>query len=175
MSDLLQKLERIEREFPEYLKGALKRMPIVFQGYIGAEMNFKEEQRDAVAFAPSSSDKLDLGSGALYKSFKVKNKNNYYKENDDGFEIGSKLPYATIHEYGGFIKSKGRMHKFFWAKWLETGSPYYKRLFFAVLKNKGVTIKARPYFHPAEKKFEEEGVPKIENIILKRIAAIINE
>lgn len=173
--DLLQKLERVEREFPEYLRGALKRMPFILQGYIGAEMDFREQQRNSIAIAPSGSDRLQTGEGALYKSFAPKDKNNFYEERGDGFTVGSKLPYATIHEYGGFIRSKGKMAGYFWARYYDTKSPYYKNLALAVRKNGGVNIKAKPYFHPAEKKFESEGLPELQNMVLKQIAAIINE
>ena len=173
--DLLQKLERIEREFPEYLKGAIKRAPVIFQGYIGDAMDFREQQRDSVVFAPSSSTKLQIGKGALYRSFGVKDKNNFYEERADGFTLGSKLPYATIQEEGGFIKSKGKMPSYFWARYYATKSPYYKNLALAVKKNGGVNIKAKPYFRPAEKKFASEGVYELQNNILKQIAAIINE
>jgi len=175
MSDLIQKLERIEREFPEHLKGAIKKMPFVLQGYIGAEMDFREQQRDSVAFAPSSSAKLQTGKGTLFKSFAPKDKNNIYEERADGFTVGSKLPYARIQEEGGFIKTKGKMASYFWARFFATGSPYYKNLALAVRKNGGVNIKARPYFKPAEKKFENEGIPQLQAIILKQISAIINE
>ena len=173
--DLLQKLERIEREFPEHLKGALKRMPFIFQGYIGAEMDFREQQRNSVAFAPSGSSKLQTGKGTLYKSFAPKDKNNIYEERSDGFTVGSKLPYATIQEYGGFVKSKGKMHSYFWARYYDTKSPYYRNLALSVQKKGGVNIKAKPYFAPAEKKFSNEGVNELHNMVLKQIAAIINE
>lgn len=179
--DLLQKLERVEREFPEHLKGALKRMPFIFQGYIGAEMDFREQQRNSVAFAPSSSQKLQTGKGTLYKSFAPKDKNNIYEERSDGFTVGSKLPYATIQEYGGFVESKGKMTSFFWGKFYATGSPYYRNLALSLMKKKregkkvGVNMKAKPYFAPAEKKFSNEGVNELHNMVLKQIAAIINE
>lgn len=175
MNDLQQKLAQVEREFPGYLKGALKRMPFLLQGYIGAEMDYREQQRDAIPTAPSKSAKLQTGRGALFQSFLPKGKGNFFEEHDDGFTIGSSLKYAEIHETGGFVKSKGKMDKFFWAMFYKTKSPYYRSLALAAKKHGGIHIRARPYFRAAEKKFESEGIPILHNIILKRIAEIINE
>jgi hypothetical protein len=54
-----------------------------------------------------------------------------------------------VQEFGGFIASKGNMHKYFWAKFAETKQPYFKNIALSVKKKGGVNIPARPYFNPA--------------------------
>lgn len=101
-------------------------------------------------FAPSTSKKLDVRTGKLSKSFVPNDKNNIFKmKYQNGrlnLEYGSSLPYANIHEKGGFIKTKGKMEGYFWYKFASTNNPYWKYLALAVRKNGGVNIPARPYF-----------------------------
>lgn len=60
-------------------------------------------------FAKSMNKNLQDKTGTLYRSFTPRDKNNItdIKYNSDGVQItyGSKLPYASIHETGAFIKA----------------------------------------------------------------------
>lgn len=124
------------------------------QAYIGKRMNRRAGSVGNIAgvevFSPSSSKQLDVRSGKLLRSFSPSDPNNIFELKWNGNkltgEFGSKLPYAAIHEYGGFIKSKGKMAKYFWYKYMSTGNPYYRSLALAVEKRGGVQIPKREYF-----------------------------
>jgi phage gpG-like protein len=134
---------------PVILK-SLERMPFVMQAYIGANMEFRGA---ADRIAPSTSSKLAINSGNLFRSFTKGQPGNVFRVSQEGdnFEVeyGSDLPYARVQEFGGFIASKGNMHKYFWAKFAETKQPYFKNIALSVKKKGGVNIPARPYFNPA--------------------------
>lgn len=61
------------------------------------------------------------------------------------------IPYAAIHEFGGFIASQGKMHKYFWAKFAETKLPFYRIMALSVLKKGGVDIKKHPFIAPGSR------------------------
>ena len=44
----------------------------------------------------------------------------------DGVRFSSYVPYAAIHNEGGKITVTGKMKKFFWAKFKETGEVGWK-------------------------------------------------
>ena len=94
-------------------------------------------------------------------------------------KIGSKLPYANIHERGGFIAAKkykvtksGRkipaMAAYFWAMYFKSNqaNPFFKTMALSVTKKGGVDIPARPYFDSAikaiQKHYDEVIYPDIE-------------
>lgn len=156
--------QALEAILKPIISDSLQKFPFVMQGYIGREMEFRGK---AERIAPSTSTKLATYSGALFRSFSRGADGNIYKVNNNGgifeLEYGSSLPYAKIQEYGGFIKSKGNMHKYFWARFAETKIPYFKNLALHVKKAGGVTIPARPYFNPAVEKFKQDN--KLQNDI----------
>jgi phage gpG-like protein len=137
---------------------SLNKLPFVMQAYIGANMEFRGA---ADRIAPSTSSKLAINSGTLFRSFSKGQPGNVFKvsQNGDNFEAeyGSDLPYARVQEFGGFIASKGQMHKYFWAKFAETKQPYFKNIALSVQKKGGVNIPARPYFNPAVEKLRNDG------------------
>jgi phage gpG-like protein len=128
------------------------------QAYIGTNMEFRGA---ADRIAPSTSSKLAINSGNLFRSFSKGQPGNVFRvlQNGDNFEAeyGSDLPYARVQEFGGFIASKGNMHKYFWAKFAETKQPYFKNIALSVQKKGGVRIPARPYFNPAVEKLRNDG------------------
>jgi hypothetical protein len=159
---------------PVILK-SLERMPFVMQAYIGTNMEFRGA---ADRIAPSTSSKLAINSGNLFRSFTKGQPGNVFKVSQEGdnFEVeyGSSLKYAAIQEFGGFIKAtpvtvikskSGRnmnkstyvMAQFFWAKYYTTKQPYFKRLALSVERKGGVNIPARPYFNPAVEKLRNDG------------------
>ena len=80
-------------------------------------------------------------------------------------KFGTSLPYASIQEYGGEVKSKGRMEKFMWAMFLETKNIFWKILALAVKKKGGINIKARPYFFKSIDQINENLGKKMENFL----------
>lgn len=128
--------------------------------------------------APSDSSLLQSRTGNLLRSLMPKRDGNISKveATSNGFDwtFGTSLNYASVHENGGFIKSKGRMHKYFWAKYYESnkGNQYYRNLALSVKKKGGINIPKRPFFNPAIKDFDErpEGAQLLLNEIFKQLA-----
>ena len=110
--------------------------------------------------APSTSTKLAINTGKLFRSFARGSEGNVYRvqESSGNFELeyGSDLPYARIQETGGFIKSKGKMEGYFWARYKETGVAYFRNIAIKVRRVGGVNIPARPYFAPALQRFRQD-------------------
>jgi len=127
----------------------------------------------------------------LFQSFIKNNKNNVYKASQSGsqftLEYGSKIPYAKIHEVGGFINAIKRassvkrkketyvMAQFFWRKYMETKAPFFKRIALSIENKGGVNIKARPYWKPAIEDFKRNGQPKFEKQMKQAIVQGIIE
>lgn len=148
-------ISQLENELKPLINNELLRFPFVMQAFIGTQMvNTGLKSR----IAPSTNAKLEINSGKLFRSFSRGAVGNIHKVTVNGglyqLEYGSSLPYAAIQEYGGFIRSKGKMHKFFWAKFAETKQAYFKNLALHVEKKGGVTIPKRPYFEPALQRFK---------------------
>lgn len=148
-------ISQLESDLKPIINDQLLRFPFIMQAYIGANMvNTGLKTR----IAPSTNAKIEINTGGLFRSFSRGGVGNIFKTSSTGnfyqLEYGSSLPYAAIQEYGGFIKSKGRMHKYFWAKFKETKQPYFKNLALHVQKKGGVQIPKRPYFAPAVEKFK---------------------
>lgn len=97
-------------------------------------------------------------------------------------EIGTRVNYAAIHEYGGVLPAHTmaiteRMRRFFWAKWYETGDDKWKRS--AMKRNPAAvsiparTMRARPFLNPAAQDRDvEEG---INQMIAKRVPMLISD
>ncbi len=175
MSDIQQKLERIQADLPEYIKGAIKQMPVLFQGYIGQEMAFQEYRKDG-KYPKNTTDTLNIRSGALYKSFRQGDRNNTFENTLFGFSLGSKLKYAAIHEYGGTIQHPGGTPYIVTGKgalFMKKDGNYPENVKFT--KPHPITIKARPYLKPAEKRLLDEGIPRLQEIIIERLISMYNE
>lgn len=130
-------------------------------------------------------------SGNLFQSFIKNNQNNIYRASTSGSQItleyGTKVPYAKIHEIGGFINAIKRassvkrkretyvMAQFFWRKYMETKAPFFKRIALSIEKKGGVNIKARPFWNPAIEDFKKNGQPKFERQMKQAIVQGIIE
>lgn len=130
-------------------------------------------------------------SGNLFQSFIKNNQNNIYRASTSGSQItleyGTKVPYAKIHEIGGFINAIKRassvkrkretyvMAQFFWRKYMETKAPFFKRIALSIEKKGGVNIKARPFWNPAIEDFKKSGQPKFERQMKQAIVQGIIE
>lgn len=148
----------LQNQLKPIINNELLRFPFVMQAFIGSQMvNTGLKSR----IAPSTNARLEINTGNLFRSFARGGVGNIYKVNVSAnqyeLEYGSSLPYARIHEYGGFIRSKGNMHKYFWARFAETKNTYFKNLALHVEKKGGVTIPKRPYFTPALQRFKTSG------------------
>ena len=124
---------------------------------------------------PSSSAGLRIRTGGLLRSFLPKNKWGLFSfvSTDRGLQVtvGSRRPYATIHETGGVIRAKRFkqtsrgvfpvMALYFFARYRETKSEYYKNLFLAVRKKGFVAIPARHYFSSAMEEFRRAQFPRL--------------
>lgn len=120
---------------------------------------------------------LRSNTGALLNSFFSKQTFDInYSNGIFSGQIGSNLPYADIHEYGGFIKSKTKFSMFggLMKMYFTTGDEAYKYMALGALKHGGVNIPARPYFKPFEAEFNREGLPKWWNEVEKRLNEYIN-
>lgn len=135
----------------------LLRFPFVMQAFIGTQM---ERSGLKERIAPSTSTKLAINTGKLFRSFARSSEGNVYRvqESSGNFELeyGSDLPYARIQETGGFIKTKGKMEGYFWARYKETGVAYFRNIAIKVRRVGGVNIPARPYFAPALQRFRQD-------------------
>ena len=135
----------------------LLRFPFVMQAFIGTQM---ERSGLKERIAPSTSTKLAINTGKLFRSFARGSEGNVYRvqESSGNFELeyGSDLPYARIQETGGFIKTKGKMEGYFWARYRETGVEYFRNIALKVRRVGGVNIPARPYFAPALQRFRQD-------------------
>jgi len=140
-----------------------------FPAYIESEM----EQSKLAAATFNAGDRLHSNTpeGGLADSFRT----------DSIIRVGSKgitgtfqsnKPYANIHNVGGFIASKGNMHKFFWAQYAKTKQQFYKIIALSVMKKGGVNIKKRAYFDNATAAFQSEAIPRISTDVLERVRQI---
>ena len=175
MSDYDDKVKALEQQLPGWLKSFGQEAGVALQGYIGAEMGQAatsgswKSGASGNAFPSkettwSNSRQLRVKSGRLLRSFKEGDPYSLTKIQASGNKldvtVGSGLPYASIHEDGGFIKSKGRMPRWFWAKFYESRNPFYRVMALSVMKRGGVNIRARAYFRTALNKFQKEFVVK---------------
>ena len=167
-------LETLERRLPEIIKGALKRVPVMFQGYIGAD--FGDTGRKGGKFIPSrnASKNLRIDTGRLLQSFLPNSKDNILQFTQSGsvfgIQLGTKVEYAAIHETGGTITQvrTPKQRRLFWALYFQTGEERYK---FAALSNKPLVtrIPARPYFKPAVEELKSDGIPSLQKLIRQSI------
>jgi len=80
------------------------------------------------------------------------------------------IPYARIHEYGGTIDHPGGTPYFIGDDGLAKFVSKAKGAGLPVTKPHQITIPARPYIAPAIRDFEAETLPKIIDIMLRKLA-----
>lgn len=183
----------VKRALPKIMKRAMQDASVAISGYVGANMATRAV---STAYKSGASDTpfanatnrnpakgegtLRVASGRLYKSFVKGKEGNVFEieTTEDGMttlRIGSTVPYAAIHEYGGTIANPG-------------GTPYMivdgGRVLFlkkgdpraiGSTKAHSITMPARPYLGPALARFEKEALGTIqENIANALMAAYMN-
>ena len=157
------------------LKEFGQRSQYLIQARLAQQIEQNRPQSDSTAWFTNKS-KLQLRTGRLFKSFAPNSDEgtNELNISEKGFKltIGSNLPYASIQEYGGFIKSKGRMHKYFWYKYAESRNIFFKILALSVIKRGGVNIPQRPYFNMGLQNFENKDLPELLEDFIEKFKSI---
>lgn len=153
----------IEQELRDFTIKA----PKVFQAFLQKKM--KAGNFSSASEVSYSGSKLRVKSGALQRSFQPKDPNSYsdifVRKGKLNIILGSKLIYAAVHEYGMFIKSKGKMAKWMWYQFIKTKNPLWKKTALSVEEKGGVRIKKRPYFEPAVERFQKWFLNEADNIL----------
>ena len=129
---------------------------------------------------------LNLRTGRLWRSLSpdglTQDQKRELKISKDGsfeYTIESLLPYAEIHDTGGFIKATPvtvirkfnpnaknkvggatrfqtfQMARYFWAMFFKHGNTFYRAMALHVHNKGGITIKATKYFTKAVKEFRK--------------------
>ena len=139
---------------------------------------WREGQKGARVYpnvTQNNTQHLRFASGKLLNSFFKSDTINYNNGIYSGI-LKSDLPYARIHETGGFIKSKTKFSMFngLMKKYFETGDLAYKYMALATLKRGGLFIPARPYFMPFINEFTKKGLPEWWSEVEERLNNYIN-
>ncbi len=124
----------------------------------------------------STSNKLGVRTGEYKKSFLQNNPNSNTKVNysDASYSVTFGTKLRRLHESGGFIASKGNMHKFFFARYAETKNEFFKIVALSVLKKGGVKVQKREHFTPAMNDFNATGINELLVYYANELAKIIN-
>lgn len=142
-------------------KDTMQRAAVGIGGAIQSQMNAGSTSEGEF----NNSNKLNSNTGTLARAFVLQDKNNETRITVSGtqatMDYSINVPYAEIHEEGGFIKSKGKMEQFFWANYLKTGIEKYKIMALAVKKNGGINIPKRPFWSKGLKLFETKMWPSL--------------
>lgn len=166
VSGFEKSIAQLKQEVTPFLEGLAEMLSYQYQAY--AEENFNES-------APSSpfgsGKKLNVRSGALTRSLVPGQPGNATKiQTSGGFlkmSIGTSVVYAKIHEYGGFVKSKGRMHKFLMARYMATKNLVYLYTSLKVKRDGGINMPARPFMAPAAERLKSSAPDFIERQLVQ--------
>jgi phage gpG-like protein len=176
--EISKDLHKILRESEQELANA---MYLYLSASMGEALKVSDAYREGksdIAFpkvTQNNSNKIRIKSKSLLNSFFREDLINYSNGIYSGV-LKSDLPYARIHETGGFIKSKTKFSMFggLMKKYFETGDEAYKYMALAVLKRGGLFIPARPYFLPFINEFTKKGLPDWWDEVEKRLNNYIN-
>jgi len=184
-STLNKNIESVAKILFATLSEVKAELPFHISAHIQSEMGTGDKAYDKMKATWSASQQLQhrgSNGGGLANSFGG-GKNSTTKITFDNYSvkatIGSALPYAKIHEEGGFIAAKnykvtrsGRkipaMAAYFWAMYFKSNkaNPFFQTMALSVTKKGGVNIPARPYFDRSikalQKHYDEVIYPDIE-------------
>lgn len=170
---LKAKIEALARQLPIILKETGQTVPVDVTNLINTNFNPGAKTRNPLAATWSNSEKLNHYQ-TLARSFLPGEPGSLseIRTTNTGVDVtlGSGLPYAAVHEFGGFIKSKGKMQNYFWAMYYKskTENPFFRAMALSVAKKGGVTMPARPYFHKAIEEFEQKRLTsKLDEVFTK--------
>lgn len=172
----LAKVEAIIAQLPTMLAEIGQTIPVEITALIQSHFNVGAATRDPSNATWSTSDQLNhfktlansFMSGAPGSLTEIKADENGLTAN-----IGSAIPYAQIQEEGGFVQSKGSMHKYFWAMFYKTNNSFFKVMALSAKTLGGVNIPARPYFAPALKEYEDSHSLDAFNDLIDKIAGLM--
>jgi phage gpG-like protein len=148
------------KEFKSLMPTLAKEYGFELLDLLNKSLRKQFERKSDNPFSSYGKNRLTKRTGKLLDSYEAKSPNTLskveYSSNKLSVNWGSNLPHASIHERGGFIKSKGKMHLFFWAKFYESKNEIWKRMALSAKKNKGVKMPARGYFTASLVTFRNE-------------------
>jgi len=132
-----------------------------------AEVNLPHTVQ-ALAQGKTRSDKSGFESGKKESIRKVSIKGAKFEGT-----IGTKVPYAAIHEFGGETHPRvtAKSRKFFWAMYFETGEDMWKGMALTDKDSFTVNIPPRPYLQPGAK----DAMPDITNMFRRAVDSTFNE
>jgi len=176
---LEQKIRKLQQRLPAILDGAAERLHDSLNDYIQTETDQKQRNPFTISKSKRIADQRTVDG--LVGSFDKKSPDTLTDIKRVGAEIkgtfGTKVIYASVHEYGMFIKSKTKtsMFKGLMKKYYETKIDFYRGLAIKAREQGGIQIPARPYFEPAIKKFNSKGLSDWQQDLIDEIRAVWNE
>lgn len=168
-------VNRFVQRVPSTLKGFIERIPYIAQAYIGSEMT---DLGTEVVFNPGSQPGIRTGS--VLRSLIQNQPYNIFKATvtPDGatLEYGTSHPGAHVNETGqpAIIKSKGKMERFFMAKYMQSKNRDYLIIALAIRKRggiRGVRRKARPSLKPGIERMMQQGIHKLREDMIRVLIA----
>lgn len=194
LKPLIDVLSDFENAIGEIVERKVRKELVIIHAYIGFQFEKTQKQTDKNKTF-NKGKKLRRQSGALFRSLSPFSKDSNTKvtrsKNRVDASVGSKLPYASVHETGNpkFIKAKKKatrefksgkkitvfaMENFFWKKYIESKNEMFKIIALAVKKNGGIKVKKRPYVAPALKQWEKERRNNFVQEILDSVIIFLN-
>lgn len=179
-------IEKMLDLFPKVAADAFdpQRMQTVLAAYISK--NYGETNRKPV-YPRSGGDTLQLVSGKLYKAATVYNAEgnaSRYEKNGDVYSFKHAIdldviPYARIHELGGTIEKTDKMRNYFIYRGIQEskkkGSSEQALFWFGMAKsNNPINMPPRPYIGPSVKTFDEEGLPKVVDLMMRKLGELVS-
>lgn len=156
LDGFIQHVDQFEREFST---GVMRRMRVV-PARISVRVldNLGTERRSPGDF--NETDVLGSRSDALRRALTPGGEGNISGvELDGGYPSAffgpdlEKVPYAWTHEFGAFLRHKGRMPAYMFYMYAATGNRNWLYMALAARRRGGVQIKARPYYWKAVEEF----------------------
>lgn len=168
---LEERTAHFERRAPELLKELAQ----VAGRMLDASVNSHILNRGGAAGDWVQGKILGARTGNLSRSYQIGKEGNIFEVDTEGgmvqLRYGSSLPYAGIHETGGFIASQGRMHKWFWAQYYKSNKKieFFRIMALSVKKKGGVSIPKRPAFAPGISDFIRDDLGDLQMEIALRV------
>lgn len=183
--------DKIKRVIKDLAKIIHKRL-VFADTYFGLALAQTIKKNSPVPYSQTkkvSGNVLNLRTGKLWRSYNSRETTSGTKHQIKGnvieSEYKSNLPYADIHETGGFIKATpyktktGRnsykMAGFFWHRYIKYKNPYWKHLALHVMKEGGVTIPKREYLKKASEIYKNKYIDQFASEIIDELILNIND
>ena len=159
-----QRIERFLRRLNAYLLGEMQKTGFELQADVSSQMAFTQPAGGSFR----SGSKLGVETGDLSRALLPGKPGNIFTlagSIAQGFDVDygideDVIPYAVIHETGGFVRHKGKMPGFLFRLAKETGLDKYRIIAISAKAKGGINVKARPFFEPGTEQFQKETWPK---------------